>query len=159
ELDYLNVGGQRWEDLAQSSAVVHMGHNCNQLELDPSIHAAMELAIAADEYRNYTPPYGFEELQLILMEDVGVDGVDVMITQGATKAIFQALSTVIQPGDQILVTDPGWPHIATFARQLGAEVIEVPIYLEDGDGKMTVDLIRPLITARTKLIALIDPLN
>jgi len=158
DLDYLNVGGQRWEDLAQSASVVHMGHNCNQLELDPSIHAAMQAAIEADEYRNYTPPYGFEELQALMKQDVGVDSVDVMVTQGATEAIFQAMSTVLQAGDQVLVTDPGWPHIATFARQLGAEVIEVPVYSEPG-GKMVADLIRPLVTVKTKLIAVIDPLN
>ena len=159
DLDYLNVGGQRWEDLAQSRSVIHMGHNCNQLELDPSIHGAMTAAIDADEYRNYTPPYGFEELQQLINADVGVDGVEVMVTQGATEAIFQAMSTVIQPGDQVIVSDPGWPHIATFARQLGAEVIEIAVYPTESPGRLTADSIRPHVTARTKLVTLIDPLN
>jgi len=158
DLDYLNVGGKRWEDLAQSRSVVHMGHNCNQLELHPSIHEAMEAAIAADEYRNYTPPYGFEELQQLIKADVGVDGVDVMVTQGATEAIFQAMSTIVQPGDQVIVSDPGWPHIATFARQLGAEVLEIPVYSREAK-KLTAEIIKPFMTTRTKLVALIDPLN
>jgi aspartate aminotransferase len=159
ELDYLNVGGQRWEALAQSDSIIHMGHNCNQLELDPSIHLAMTSAIEADEYRNYTPPYGFEELQALMKADVGVDGVNVMVTQGATEAIFQAMSTILHSGDQAIVSDPGWPQIPTFARQLGAEVIEIPIYEGAARGKMTADVIRPYMTARTKLITLIDPLN
>ncbi len=160
DLDYLNVGGQRWEDLAQSGSVIHMGHNCNQLELDPSIHQAMAAAIEADEYRNYTPPYGFEELQKLMRDDVGVQDVDVMVTQGATEAIFHAMSTILQPGDQMIISDPAWPHIATFARQLGAEVVEIPIYPAAATGgRMVADLVRPHVTVRTKLIALVDPLN
>lgn len=159
DLDYLNVGGRRWEDLAQSTSVVHMGHNCNHLEIDPSIHAAMEVAIDGDEYRNYTPPYGFEELQQLMKADVDVPNVDVMVTQGATEAIYQEMSTLLQPGDQLIVSDPAWPHIATFGRQLGAEVVEIPIYPKESSGKMTADVIRPHITVRTKVIAVIDPLN
>jgi aspartate/methionine/tyrosine aminotransferase len=157
--DYLNVGGRSWEELAQDSHVIHMGHNCNHLELDPAIHTAMISAIEEDEYRNYTPPYGFEELQALMKEDVGCDNVEVMVTQGATEAIFQGMSTILQPGDQVILTDPGWPHIGAFARQLGAEVIEVPIYPRQMDGKLTDVLVRPHLTPRTKLIAIIDPHN
>jgi aspartate/methionine/tyrosine aminotransferase len=135
-----------------------MGHNCNQLELDPAIHAAMIEAIEGDEYRNYTPPFGFEELRALMLDDVGVPGMAAMVTQGATEAIFQAMSTVLQPGDQAIVSDPGWPHIGNFARQLGAEVIEVPLYAS-GCHKMTADAVRPYVTPRTKLVALVDPLN
>src|SRR3546814_16339025 len=100
---------------------------------------AMISAIDTDEYRNYTPPYGFEELRALMKADVGVEDVDVMVTQGATEAIFQAMSTVLQPGDQAIVTDPGWPHLGNFARQLGAEVIEIPIYGAPSEGKLTAD--------------------
>jgi aspartate/methionine/tyrosine aminotransferase len=81
-----------------------------------------------------------------------------MVTQGATEAIYQAMSTVVQPGDQVIVSDPGWPHIGNFARQLGAEVIEVPLYAS-ASHKLTADAVRPHVTPRTKLVALVDPLN
>ena len=45
EMEFLNVGGRSWEDLALSHELVHMGHNCNQLELEPEIHEAMINAI------------------------------------------------------------------------------------------------------------------
>jgi aspartate/methionine/tyrosine aminotransferase len=157
-MEFLNVGGKSWEELACSSDLVHMGHNCNQLELDPAIHAAMVAAIEADEYRNYTPPLGFEDLRALMLADVGVPGMAAMVTQGATEAIFQAMSTVLQPGDQAIVSDPGWPHIGNFARQLGAEVVEVPLY-DTSSRKMTADAVRPFVTPRTKLVALVDPLN
>ena len=109
-MEFLNVGGKSWEELACSSDVVHLGHNCNQLELDPAIHGAMIAAIEADEYRNYTPPYGFEELRALMLEDVGVPGMAAMVTQGATEAIFQAMSTVVQPGDQVIASHAGQQH-------------------------------------------------
>jgi aspartate/methionine/tyrosine aminotransferase len=158
-MEFLNVGGRSWEELARSRELVHMGHNCNQLELDDAIHAAMIGAIEEDEYRNYTPPYGFEELRALIRDDVGVPGLDVLVTQGATEAIFQAMSTVLQPGDQAIVSDPGWPHIGNFARQLGAEVVEVPMYPGVTAGKLTADVVRAYVTPRTKLVALVDPLN
>jgi len=158
-MEFLNVGGRSWEELARSREVVHMGHNCNHLELHPAIHAAMIGAIEADEYRNYTPPFGFEELRALMLADVGVPGLEALVTQGATEAIFQAMSVVLQPGDQAIVSDPGWPHIGNFARQLGAEVIEVPLYPGVTSGKLTADVVREYLTPRTKLVALVDPLN
>jgi len=158
-MEFLNVGGKKWEDLALSDEVIHMGHNCNQLELDPTIHRAMVRAIENDDYRNYTPPYGFEELRRLMYDDVGVPGVEVMVTQGATEAIYHAMSTILKPGDQTIVSDPGWPHIANFARQLGSEVVEVPIYSSNTRHKMLPELVREYMTARTRLVTVIDPLN
>lgn len=158
-MEFLNVGGRSWEDLALSHDVLHMGHNCNHLEIDSAINEAMISAIGENAYRNYTPPYGFKELRNLIHEDLGVPSAKVLVTQGATDAIYQIMSAVLRPGDQVLVSDPGWPHIANFARGLGAEVVEVPIYAAATGYKMHPDLLREYITPRTKLIAVIDPLN
>src|SRR3546814_11244334 len=110
---------------------------------------AMISAIDTDEYRNYTPPYGFEELRALTKADVGVGDVDVLVTQGATEAIFQAMSTVLQPGDQAIVPAPVWPHIGNFARHLGAEVIDIPISGAPSEGKLTADTVRQNLTPPT----------
>jgi aspartate/methionine/tyrosine aminotransferase len=158
-MGFLDVGRKKWEDLARDPNLIHMGHNCNQLELDPAIHEAMIRAIQDDDYRNYTPPYGFEELRTLMQEDVEIPGTEIMVTQGATEAIYQAMATILAPGDQAIVSDPAWPHIATFARSLGAEVVEIPIYSSKTNWKLSPDLVREYITPRTKLVAVIDPLN
>lgn len=158
-MGFLNVGGADWEHLATSRNRVHMGHNCNQLELDPSIHEAMIGAVSDDSYRNYTPPCGFEELRALMLEDVGVPGMAAIVTQGASEAIFQFMASVLGPGDQIIVADPGWPHIPNYARMLGGEVVEIPVYSPDCGYKLTPNHIREYVTPRTKLIVVIDPLN
>lgn len=158
-MEFLNVGGRNWEELALAKDLVHMGHNCNQLDVHDSIHAAMIGAIEADDYRNYTPPYGFSELRELIKADVGVPDVDVIVTQGATEAIYQAMASILEPGDETIVSDPGWPHIGNFARVLKSKVVEVPVYSSNIGYKLQADFLRSYITDKTKLISIIDPLN
>ncbi len=158
-MSFLNVGGESWEDLALDGGLVHMGHNCNHLELDPAIHEAMIRAIRDDAYRNYTPPYGFDELAELMAADVGVPGTETMVAQGATEAIYQAMAATLGPGDQAIVSDPGWPHIPNFARALGSEVVSVPVYSPNAGWKLVPEVVRDHVTPRTRLITVIDPLN
>jgi aspartate/methionine/tyrosine aminotransferase len=136
-----------------------MGHNCNHLEIHEAIHAAMIKAIKADEYRNYAPPNGFAELRDLIQSDLKIPDVEVMVTQGATEAIFQAMVFILEPGDETIVADPGWPHIGNFARMLKSNVVEVPIYSSNVGYKLQPDLVSAYLTNRTKLISIIDPLN
>lgn len=136
-----------------------MGHNCNHLEIHEAIHAAMIRAIEADDYRNYAPPYGFGELRELIKKDLDIPGAEVMVTQGATEAIYQAMASILEPGDETIVTDPGWPHIGNFARMLKSNVVEVPIYSSNVNYKLQPDLLRTYLTDRTRLISIIDPLN
>lgn len=158
-MGFFDVAGTRWEDLAVDNRLIHMGHNCNQLEIHPAIHEAMIEAIRQDHYRNYTPPFGFEELREAIFSDVAVPGMEVIVTQGATEAIYQAMSTILQPGDETIVSDPAWPHIANFARMLGSEVRQIPVYPANSKHKLLPHIVREQIGPRTKLIAVIDPLN
>jgi aspartate aminotransferase len=158
-LEFLNVGGRGWEELALADDLVHMGHNCNQLEVHESIHRAMIDTIEADDYRNYVPPYGFSELRDLIKKDLDIPGVEVMVTQGATEAIYQAMASILVAGDETIVSDPGWPHIGNFARMLRSSVIEVPVYSSNVGYKLQADLLRSYITDCTKLISIIDPLN
>ena len=158
-MSFLNVGGESWEDLALDEGLVHMGHNCNHLELDPAIHEAMIQAIESDAYRNYTPPYQGDELAALVAADVEVSGTEVMVTQGATEAIYQAMAAILGPGDQAIVSDPGWPHIPNFARTLGSEVISISVYSPNAGWKLVPEIVRDHVTPRTKLITVIDPLN
>src|SRR3546814_4175505 len=67
--------------------------------------------------------------------------------------------SLLKPGDQTIVSDPGWPHIANFARQLGSEVVEVPVYSANTKHKLLPEILRDYMTPRTRLITVIDPLN
>jgi aspartate/methionine/tyrosine aminotransferase len=156
---FLDVGGRSWEELATDSAVIHMGHNCNQLPLDASIDEAMVSLVREGAYRNYPPPYGTEELRAAIQSDVAVEDTDVLVTNGSTEAIYQALAMMLHDPGEAIVSDPAWPHIASFATSLGSTVINVPIYAADCAYKLSPGLLERFITNKTRAIAIIDPLN
>jgi aspartate/methionine/tyrosine aminotransferase len=156
---FLDVGGRTWEELAKDSKIVHMGHNCNHLPLDPSINEAMIEVLRGNHYRNYPPPYGTDELREAIRRDAGIDDTEVLVTNGSTEAIFQALALMLREPGETIVSDPAWPHIASFARNLGSSVVHVPVYAANCNYKLTADLLHRFVTDKTRVIAVIDPLN
>lgn len=158
-MSILDVGGTGWDKLFANKELIHMGHNCNQLPIDPLINEVMIETIRNNEYRNYPPPYGLDELRDLISADVGVTNKKVLITNGSTEAIYSSLNAILRPNDQVIVSDPAWPHIGNFARELGAEVIQIPVYDQGAGYKITPDAIRANLGKQTRLIAIIDPLN
>lgn len=152
--------GANWEELVTDPNLVHMGHNCNYLlEYDPRIKEAMIHAIADEAYRNYAPPFGYERLRELVATDLGCPGCEVVIGQGGTDAIYQTLASVLRPGDEVICSDPGWPHIPLVCSWLGATPVFVPIYNESVAYKLLPELIGERIGPRTRVIAIVDPLN
>jgi aspartate aminotransferase len=82
---------------------------------------------------------------------------EVMATAGGKQAIFNAVVTLANPGDEVLVAKPYWvtfPEIAEFA---GA----TPVYIEtERNGfQLTAADVRAAVTPRTKLIIINSPSN
>jgi aspartate aminotransferase len=82
---------------------------------------------------------------------------EVMATAGGKQAIFNAVVSLVNPGDEVLIVKPYWvtfPEIVTFARA-------TPVYVEteDNDFVLTAEHIRNAITPRTKLVILNSPSN
>jgi len=82
---------------------------------------------------------------------------EVMGTSGGKQAIFNAVVTLLNPGDEVLIPKPYWvtfPEIVVFA---GGK----PVYIEteETDFVLTLDQVVQAITPRTKLIILNSPSN
>jgi aspartate aminotransferase len=76
---------------------------------------------------------------------------------GGKQAIFNAMVTLLNPGDDVLIPSPYWvtfPEIAKFARAN-------PVYIdtEPNDFVLTAELVREAITPRSKLLILNSPNN
>ena len=158
-MTFLDVGGRSWEELSKDSSIVHMGHNCNHLPLDPSINEAMVAVVRRNGYRNYPPPYGTDELREAIRRDAGISEAQVLVTNGSTEAIYQALALMLRKPGEMIISDPAWPHIASFARNLGSKVVQVPVYSADRGYKLSPELLLQSVTDNTRVIAIIDPLN
>ncbi|HKR11052.1 MAG TPA: pyridoxal phosphate-dependent aminotransferase [Pyrinomonadaceae bacterium] len=82
---------------------------------------------------------------------------EVMVTAGGKQAIFNAVVTLINPGDEVLIPKPYWvtfPEVVVFAG--GTPVF---IETESTDFLLTADQVAEAITDKTKLLILNSPSN
>lgn len=112
---------------------------------------------------HYTPPTGITELREAIAEKyreengVNVDANNVIVTP-AKLGIFMAISTFIDPGDEVLIPDPGWVsyrEMVNFARgkPVGVRLLEEKHFTMDID-----DLVNK-INFKTKVLIINSPSN
>lgn len=89
---------------------------------------------------------------------IAVDPAQVWVTVGATQALHQALGMVLDPGDEVLVPDPGYTVFTMAPRTLGAVPVPYPLRPEDGF-RPDPDALRRLVTPRTRAIVVNSPSN
>jgi histidinol-phosphate/aromatic aminotransferase/cobyric acid decarboxylase-like protein len=148
-----------FQELFDRKDLAIMGRNTNHLPSDPRIRAALRQAIESELYHEYAPPRGLAELHELLLEDLGLRGAAVWITNGATEVLAQVTALLLEPGQELLTTDPGYPVVAAFARRRGASIVEVPIYDPVCAYRAAPARLAEAITERTRLIYLVDPSN
>jgi len=86
----------------------------------------------------YPPMTGIPELRQAISGklkkhssiDVDFDG-EITITSGATEALFCAISSVIRPGDKVIVFDPSYDSYGPAVTLAGGEMIHIPMTLPD----------------------------
>jgi aspartate/methionine/tyrosine aminotransferase len=83
---------------------------------------------------------------------------EVIGVEGSQAAISYTLETFIDPGDEVIITDPGYFHFTSSILMAGGVPVTVP--LGPGNGyRMKPDEVERHVTPRTKAIIVCDPLN
>ena len=102
-----------------------------------------------------SPPggYGYGPLQERLAEKCSVSPENVVAATGASMANFLAMSTVLEPGDEVLIEHPTYEPLLAVARYLGAEVRRFPRFFENGF-QVIPESVRKEVSKRTRLIVL-----
>lgn len=121
---------------------------------------AMRNAVTAESLNQYTPDL-IEPLRDAAAEAFGRDrddGFEVVGTEGAQAAVALALMASVNPGDEVIVSDPGYFHIPAAVIVAGGVPVPVPISTATGF-RLDPDAVRAAITARTAAICIVDPLN
>jgi len=158
-------GIRRLFDLAQNtSGVVSLG--IGEPDYDTPRHV-VEAAMEALEqgYTHYTPNAGFHDLRVAIAEKVRKENridVDpetgVIVTVGGAGAISLATTVLLDPGDEVLIPDPGFVTYEPCVRMAGAEPIPVPVR-EEFSFRMLPNEIEERVTDKTKCIILNSPQN
>ena len=142
--------------------VVDLGAGEPDFDTPQNIKDAALAAMQAGKTK-YTPAAGTRDLQKAIIEmyrrdfNAIYERNQVMATSGGKQAIFNAVVSLINPGDEVLLPKPFWvsfPEMVAFARGRSAF-----IETEDNGFVLTADMVRRAITPKTKLIILNSPSN
>lgn len=116
--------------------------------------------IARGETR-YTSTAGDPVLRAAVAErypSLAGGGENVLITVGSQEAMFLSCMALVDPGDEILYPDPGYPAYPTVARLAGARGVSYPLRKERGF-RVAADDIRERLSPATRLVILSSPSN
>lgn len=147
-----------FEDMYMDKEMIWMGQNTNHLHGD-IIADAMVDAIREKTYCRYPAPEGFSELKQLILDDLDFKDLEVLLTSGATESLYLCMQALLEPEDNVVLSDPGYFIIGDFANRFAGEVRYVPIYFEENDYKLTPKLLKENMDENTRMVILIDPLN
>ncbi len=148
-----------FDELSATPGLAWMGQNTNHIPAHPAVLAAMHAAVDGLEFNAYAPPLGFEALREAILADLGVSGAEALVTEGGVNALALVCRARCRPGTTFVTTDPTWKWPCLFARQAGAEVVEIPIYDAGCQYRLTPEALRAAVDARTSVIYIVDPNN
>lgn len=90
--------------------------------------------------------------------DITYDPEEVLITVGGSEGIDSAIRTVVAPGDEVIIPQPGYVCYEPLTRLAGGVPVMLRTKAEDGF-KLTAEALRAAITPRTKVLMLPFPCN
>lgn len=114
---------------------------------------------------HYPPNNGFPWLREAIASSEAARGVsdevatpdNAIATVGATEALFVALSTILEPGDEVIVPTPAFSLYGSIASLLGARVVELDT--EPAGYQVDPAALGRAVTSRTKAVVLCSPNN
>jgi aspartate/methionine/tyrosine aminotransferase len=113
---------------------------------------------------HYTPAAGIWEVREAAARYVtGRTGVptrpeQVVLVPGSKNILHFLLLCLVEPGDEVIVPDPGYPIYRSLASFVGAVPVSVPIR-EANQFRLDVDELRSLVTSRTRVLVVNSPAN
>jgi aspartate aminotransferase len=115
-------------------------------------------------YGKYGPVKGITELRTALahhtnqLENDDYDEENIMVCPGARFAVYLAITTLLNPGDEVIVIEPAWPAYKECALNAGIKVRTIKTTLETR-WEPSIDQINNAINENTKMIILNYPNN
>ena len=83
---------------------------------------------------------------------------EIVVTQGAGAAVYLSIMCTVNPGDEVLVPDPSWPHYDACVRMAGGKPVKYGVGEETGF-RPDIEELSGLVTSKTKAIAINSPSN
>ena len=148
---------------ARGREIIHLEIGQPDFETYPHIALAGIRAIATGQTR-YNPPSGIPTLREALAEDftrrrgIAVGPEQIVVAPGTKPLLLLPMLALLEPGDEVLYPDPGFPSYEAAIGLVGAKPVPVPLVEEEG---FDLDLAAfdAALSPRTRLILLNSPSN
>src|SRR5262249_34416504 len=159
-----------FEVLVRARALEATGRHVVHLEIgEPDFDTPGHIIAAGQQalesgLTHYGPGAGLPELRqavsryLAKWRNLDVDPSSVVITPGGKPVMFFAILALVNPGDEVLYPDPGFPIYESMARFVGGKAVPMPLR-EERRFRFDPDEFRSLVTDRTRLIIINSPHN
>jgi aspartate aminotransferase len=117
--------------------------------------------VIAEEQNGYTLQAGLPALRELVAGDyphMKLSPEQVVITAGSQEALYLALMTLIEPGDEVLIPNPGFIAYPVITRMAGGRVVLYDLPAKNDFG-FDIDSFKRQLSARTKVVICISPSN
>jgi aspartate aminotransferase len=148
---------------AQGREIIHLEIGQPDFQTFPHISLRGVEAIAAGHTR-YNPPAGLPGLRQVIAEDAGerrgmeIRPEQVVIGPGAKPGLFFTTLALVEPGDEVIYPDPGFPTYPAMIGTAGGKPVPVPLS-EEKNFSFDLEAFDELISDKTRLIVLNSPAN
>ena len=146
---------------AQGRSIIHLEIGEPDFPTAPVIVEAGMAALRAG-HTHYTPALGLPALRQAIAANYapacGVDAARIGITPGASGALQLVFAALLNPGDRVLMADPGYPCNRHFVRLFEGEAVSIAVGPET-HYQLNAELIRDRWTPRTVAVLLASPSN
>lgn len=156
--------------LARAQALEAQGRDIIHLEIgqpdNPTFDNVAQAGIRAiqEGQTRYNPPAGLGSLRAVVAEDAGrrrsIDfkPSEVVIGPGTKPILFFPTLALVNPGDEVIYPDPGFPTYAAMIGVAGGVPVPVPLK-EENDFAFDLDAFDRLVNDRTRMVILNSPSN
>lgn len=159
-----------FEVLAKAKALEKQGKNIVHLEIgEPDFDTPQNIKDAAvkalkDGYTHYGPSAGLPEFRETIAQYIsrtrGIEAKadEVVVTPGAKPIMFFSMLALVNPGEEVLYPNPGFPVYESLVNFVQGKPVPIPLK-EENDFRLDPEYVKEKITKKTKMIVLNYPEN
>jgi aspartate/methionine/tyrosine aminotransferase len=148
---------------AQGKHVIHL--EIGQPDFPTPAHIKDAAKNALDEgWTGYGPTPGFPDFReaiasyISTTRGIAVNGQNVVVVPGGKPIMFFAMMAVVEPGDEVIYPNPGFPIYESVVNFLGATPVPIPL-VESRGFSFDLETFERKLSPRTKMIVLNSPAN
>ena len=154
----------KYAEAAHRNGIHIYSLNIGQPDIKTPDCAKESIASFDRDILSYTPSQGILSLRAKMVgyyADYGIDisPDEIIITSGGSEAIMFAYMACLNPGDEIIITDPSYANYMAFAVSCGAIIKPVKTNIENGFKLPSVEEFEKQIIDKTRAILICNPNN